>query len=363
MIDWKYRELTKSTESERISLLPLIDQIVEIAGYQFGSGVPLKSYPLKDLDPLLELGLTLIIEDEKPEKIYEILNERINVSGKTGIDLLSDLIILEGVIGIWVGLSGHHLLYQILVSYLGMDLVSNWKSIKEYELNVYSNEKQENESGEDEPFGNLTVNPDKVEDTESEALVSEFEDVFDLNLKDEEISAIISAVTDAQVEKEDSTIDTSTKLSPSIMDESYYPSLTFSTESEKRSLYPLVELLFRLLVNVGNKGKDSLYADLNAVKDHLLRTGLKLLLAETISPDEIRGIMETRVIYGRSTGKELIGQFIVIEGVLGIGELLTEVRFKLPKENSPTVVLERILSFFGEGIANDFRKKLTWTGL
>ncbi len=125
MIDWNFRELTKSTESERISLLPLIDQIVEIAGYQFGNGVPLKSYLVQDLDPLLAQGLTLIVDDEKPEKIYEILTERVNGSGKTGIDLLSDLIILAGVIGIWVGLSGHHLLYQILVSYLGMDLVSN----------------------------------------------------------------------------------------------------------------------------------------------------------------------------------------------------------------------------------------------
>ncbi len=185
---------------------------------------------------------------------------------------------------------------------------------------------------------------------------SEFYDDFDL--KDEEISAVISALTEAQVEKEALPINTSTNLSPSIMDESYYPSLIFSSESEKRSLYPIVELRFRLLVNAENKGIDSLYVDLNEVKDHLLRSGLMLVLAETISPDEIRGIMETRVIYGRSTGKELIGQSIIIEGVLGIGELLTEVRFNLPKENSPTVVLERILSFFWEAIANDFRKKL-----
>lgn len=89
---------------ERKMLLPLMKHIVNLAERTRKNGLlDLDEVVLKVEDPLYRLGLQLILDGTDPEDLRRILNNNILSSGATGIQLLSRLMIVTGVMLIQAG--------------------------------------------------------------------------------------------------------------------------------------------------------------------------------------------------------------------------------------------------------------------
>lgn len=123
MFNLELRKLLECTKEEKLSCLPLIDKLIELAKEARYNGALSLEERIPDFDDyLLKMGITLIVDGCSPEDNNAILETLIINSGKTGVGLLRQMIIRDGVLAIQAGYNPG-LIAKKLNAYLGEDLI------------------------------------------------------------------------------------------------------------------------------------------------------------------------------------------------------------------------------------------------
>ena len=100
----------------------IVHDIYMLANEAKVKGVPaLVDEAMKSNNLYLRRGLFLIVDDVDPELVKKTLHASNVYSLKTGVELLKDIIALEGVLMIQAGLHPK-MIVEILMSYLGDDV-------------------------------------------------------------------------------------------------------------------------------------------------------------------------------------------------------------------------------------------------
>jgi len=95
------REYADCTHDEKLSCVALIEQIFSFAIIARDKGIPALEGQLENIsDDLLKDGIGLILDGTNTDLLGNILDTSIIFSYKTGVELLKQLIIREGVLGI-----------------------------------------------------------------------------------------------------------------------------------------------------------------------------------------------------------------------------------------------------------------------
>jgi len=117
------------------------------------------------------------------------------------------------------------------------------------------------------------------------------------------------------------------------------------SNEEKRELLNLVSELIDLSKVARRNGLLSLVPYTEKSSSFLLRKGLQLVV-DGVNPQITRDVMESYILSGNYSGKELLGRCIILEGVAAIQKGL-----------HPKVAKEFLLSFLGEESYAIFEKK------
>ena len=122
MLDFKLRELMECSKEERRSCLPLVDKIIELANLARMEGLlALEEHIPSFNEHLLKVGVTIMVDGVSREANQEIMDNIIISSGKTGADLIRQMIIRDGVLAIQAGESPRLIEIKIK-AYFGEDL-------------------------------------------------------------------------------------------------------------------------------------------------------------------------------------------------------------------------------------------------
>jgi len=171
MLNFELRRLMECTREDKLACLPLIDKIVGLANTARSQGLLALEDIIPDLgDYLLKTGISMLVDGRDQDTTYEIMTTHIIASYKTGVDLLRQMIICDGVLAIQAGVSPR-LISEKLVSYLGEDII--------LELIEQANEDVEdsgNNNGRktDDENESVVINEDS-----SDALKAQFPNIFD----------------------------------------------------------------------------------------------------------------------------------------------------------------------------------------
>lgn len=123
------REHVDCTREERLSCVPLIGEILRLSEFARNKDLSrLESEAGKVSHALLKQGLLLAVDGTDPRLTEEIMNISIVYSHKTGVELLKDIIILDGVLSIQTGYNAR-LIETRLLSYLGEDVFEDAQKI------------------------------------------------------------------------------------------------------------------------------------------------------------------------------------------------------------------------------------------
>ena len=105
MLNLEMRKYIECSNEEKLTCLPLIEEIAGLAQKARNEGV----LSLEDLIPdigdyLLKTGLSLLVDGAETEILKGVLGDLIVTSDKTGVDLLRQMIIRDGVLALEAGL-------------------------------------------------------------------------------------------------------------------------------------------------------------------------------------------------------------------------------------------------------------------
>ena len=121
MINLEIRKYIECTLEEKLPLLKRIAEIINLANIARREGVlALEQQIERTDDKLLQVGLGLVCDGTDPELVKEILNITIITSHKTGAELLSQLIVQDGVLQIQAG-HNPRIIQEKLLAYTGGD--------------------------------------------------------------------------------------------------------------------------------------------------------------------------------------------------------------------------------------------------
>ena len=119
MINLKLRKYIECTPEEKQPLQGKIAEIVNLANINRAQGVlALEQQIAKTDDELTKIGIGLIVDGTDPELVKDILNTIIVTSSKTGAKLLSQLMVLDGLLCIQAGYNPR-IIEAKLLAYLG----------------------------------------------------------------------------------------------------------------------------------------------------------------------------------------------------------------------------------------------------
>ena len=123
MPNFELRKLMECTKEEKMSCLPLIDSIMEIARAARHNGVLALEDRIPEFeDHILKAGVTIIVDGCSREDNKEVMDTLIISSGKTGVALMRQMIIRDGVLAIQDG-ENPSLIIKRLNAYLGEDII------------------------------------------------------------------------------------------------------------------------------------------------------------------------------------------------------------------------------------------------
>ena len=123
MIDFELRKQIECTEEEKLTCLPVINRIMEFAIIARNQGLLSLEEHISGIDDyLLKAGMKVVVDGLSPEYTFNILNKMITASGKTGVELIKQLIIRDGILSMQAGEAPNLVLLQ-LHAYLGEDFV------------------------------------------------------------------------------------------------------------------------------------------------------------------------------------------------------------------------------------------------
>ena len=104
MLDLELREYIKCSKEEKRDCLPLIEEIVGWAEMAVKGGLlDLEDEVIGVKNQLLKTGMSLVIDGCESEIVKSVMDDMIVASGKTGVELLRQLIVREGVLSIQSG--------------------------------------------------------------------------------------------------------------------------------------------------------------------------------------------------------------------------------------------------------------------
>jgi hypothetical protein len=140
MIDYRILEELQCTMNERKQLLPLVDELLELSNKARQLGLyELEKEKNRVSHGLIKKGLELMVDGTDPEVLERIIfNLLICGSKQRRIDLLKGIIILEGVLSIQQG-RHPNLIKEILLSYLGVDMIKEFEKYYNSSDEVMSN--------------------------------------------------------------------------------------------------------------------------------------------------------------------------------------------------------------------------------
>jgi flagellar motor component MotA len=125
MLNLEIRKYVECTNEEKQSCVPVINQLFALALQVREKGIPSLEQRITDTgDYLLMLGLGLLVDNTNTDVVSNILDTAITFSCKTGVDLLAQLIIREGILGISHGYNPK-IIEVHLWRYLGSDFVQS----------------------------------------------------------------------------------------------------------------------------------------------------------------------------------------------------------------------------------------------
>ena len=123
MIDFELRKQMECAEEEKQLCLPVIDKIIDIVNIARNQGILVLEDKIPEIDDyLLKVGIQLMVDGLSPEYILEVMDKMITASQKTGVELMQQLIIRDGVLSIQAGESPSLVLLK-LYAYLGEEYV------------------------------------------------------------------------------------------------------------------------------------------------------------------------------------------------------------------------------------------------
>ena len=119
MINLELRKYIECTPEEKKPLQGKIAEIVNLANITRAQGVlALEQQIEKTDDRLLQIGITLIVDGTDPEVVKNIIDTIIINTNKTGTELLSQLMVREGLLAIQAGYNPS-IIKAKLLAYLG----------------------------------------------------------------------------------------------------------------------------------------------------------------------------------------------------------------------------------------------------
>ena len=136
MINLELRKYIECSREEKLPLLKMISEIVLLANLARMEGVLALEKRLKMIDDrLLSMGLELVVDGTDPRIVEEIMDMVIVASFKTGAELLSQLIIRDGVLGIQCG-HNPRIIELRLKALLGDELLKQGCGIRQNEKDL-----------------------------------------------------------------------------------------------------------------------------------------------------------------------------------------------------------------------------------
>ena len=119
--DWRYRQKSKCSDSEKLQCMKLIDDLVNLSIMARRNGLlSLIQVAEQGTSFLLNKGLQLVVDGVNPQVVRDIMENYIISGDYDGIDLLERCIILEGVTAIQQGFHPK-VTKEFLLSFLGED--------------------------------------------------------------------------------------------------------------------------------------------------------------------------------------------------------------------------------------------------
>ena len=113
------RKYIECTYEEKKPLLKVVEQMIELAIIARKEGVLALEEQIEKLDDrLLKIGLGLVVDGTDPDIVKNIMETTIVTSFKTGAELLSQLIITEGLLSLQAG-ENPRLMEEKLLAFLG----------------------------------------------------------------------------------------------------------------------------------------------------------------------------------------------------------------------------------------------------
>lgn len=119
--DWRYRQKSKCSDSEKLQCMKLIDDLVNLSIMARRNGLlSLIQVAEQGTSFLLNKGLQLVVDGVNPQVVRDIMENYIISGDYDGIDLLKRCIILEGVTAIQQGFHPK-VTKEFLLAFLGED--------------------------------------------------------------------------------------------------------------------------------------------------------------------------------------------------------------------------------------------------
>ena len=99
------------SREDQESLIPMVQQLRELGEISLKKGLLALEGELQQIkDPLLKLGIQLIVDKTDPENVQDILDSDIYYNESNGRELLKKIIIREGLLRIQAGDSPRNIL-------------------------------------------------------------------------------------------------------------------------------------------------------------------------------------------------------------------------------------------------------------
>jgi hypothetical protein len=119
--DWQFARRIRCSSAEKTKCLGLVAELLSLAKKARTYGLlSLLDDVEKSLHPLLQKGLQLIVDGEKPVAVNEILQITILAANNRGRELLEQSIILEGLAGIQNG-NNPKTIKEYMLAFLGAE--------------------------------------------------------------------------------------------------------------------------------------------------------------------------------------------------------------------------------------------------
>ena len=124
MFTLENREYFKCSAEEKKMLVPVIDAIVDIAQVTRKQGLLVLDEKIREMpDSFTRLGMRLLVDGTDPELVNAMLEIHMVASSRTGVGLLEQMIIKEGLLSIQSGETPQYTRKK-LYAYLGEDFAA-----------------------------------------------------------------------------------------------------------------------------------------------------------------------------------------------------------------------------------------------